>query len=588
MQKIISLFLSVLMLILSIFGIGGTNNNMKTGDFLVAVATEFGYAEGDISAEDAAALLAEKGVIKSAVVDLEAPVDAEYVIETLGKAGNIEVTATSEFVKEAVKVGLLELKDGIINGFETTTDICMDLLELAKKYANNKDMGEAEGSVTYSKEVVEIESPDYAVSGDTVVLPAGTELAAGDVFTVPQTSENLEGGIYEAVAVTETASGVVVKTEEVDAEEVIESIDFKGNVAPNMAAAQIVSGDGEVIQNATVNNEGIKETIDEVKTVLSDKELLKDTAHELILDTVSEGSFSVGDAKVKYAFKDGGFDLGISGELGSGIKVAKSYSVTNLDLQAKFDGSFENGKTNIKEAYLKLGYDCVDTTKVEGSYQASLASGLQEDISSLEIVDQIKTNFENLKLQSGTAEFPVFTAHIAIPNAPSVTIKLKASVVFNVYGYAELIITTNECVGYEIIDNNGRFIYESKETAPKVFNAMGTAEALVGLNVALCVASISLLDVGVQGGLGVYVYATVVLPYSDYVTTSIDDIPANLLAQAIAITDNADEITVEGTAQFYGVFKVSLCEESISEKIGLSKTWTIVDRSNGTFATINF
>lgn len=584
-QKIISGILSALMAILSIFGVGGQNNGMTTEEYLRALATELGYVAEDATTEEILRVLDNADIIDNDDnLDLDAAVTPKFVVETIGKAANIEVGKDSEFYKAAIAGGIDILKTGIFNGFATTTENIMKLLEYAKNIANNKDMGEVESTVNYVDGVVETDA-SYTVAGDAIVFDGDVDLAAGDVFTVPQTSENLEGGIYEAVSVKETAAGTVVETAEVDAEDVLKNIDFKGNVTPNMAAAQVISGDGEVVQNGTVSNEGV---IDDVKYAVSSKDAFKESVKDLIVDAVSEGSFKVGDAKVNYAFTDGGFDVAISGNVGNGINIMKSYSVSNLGVQTKFDGSFENGKTDIKEAYLKLDYDCVDTTKVSGSYQASLVSGLDEDISSAEVVDQIKTNFENLKLQSGTASFPVFTAHIAIPNAPSLTIKLEASVIFNIYGYAELIITTSECVGYEIIDNQGRFIRESQETAPKVFNAMGTAEALVGLNVGLCVATISLLDVGVQGGLGVYVYATVTLPYSDYKSTTIEDISTNLLAQAVAITDNADEITVEGTAQFYGIFKVSLCENSISSKIGLSKTWTIVDRSNGTFATINF
>ncbi len=585
-QKIISGILSAIMAILSIFGIGGTNNGMTTEEYLTALATELGFVAEGATIEDILVVLDEADIIDSDEVDLEAAVTPKFVVETIAKAAHIEVDKDSDFYKAAIAGGIDILKTGIFNGFSTATKDIMKLLQYAKDIANNKDMGDTESDVKFAENVVETEVA-YTENNGTIVFAEAVELAEGDVFTVAQQNGNVEGGIYEAVSVTETAAGTVVETAEVEAEEVIDSIDFKGNVTPNMAIAQVVSGEGEVVQTGAVNNEGI---IDDVKYAVSSKDAFKETVKDLAHDALSEGSFSVGDADVDYAFTDGGFDIAISGPVGNGINIMKSYSVTNLDLQTKFDGTFENGKTNIKEAYLKLNYDCVDTTKVSGSYQASLASGLTEDISSMEIVDQIKTNFENLKLQSGTARFPVFTAHIAIPNAPSLTIKLEASVVFNIYGYAELIITTNECVGYEIIDNNGRFIRESKETAPKVFNAMGTAEALVGLNVGLCIASISLLDIGLQGGLGVYVYATVKLPAYDgtLTKTEISDISTNLLAQAVAITDNADEITVSGTAQFYGIFKISLCEESISDKIGLSKTWTIVDRSNGTFATINF
>ena len=588
MNKIISWILSIVMLILSAFGIGGGNEaGMTKGEWLNEMSTTLGLeiAE-DKTAADACL---EWGIIEDTDMnDLDETADATFIFGTLKAAAAKLGVDYTELTKAAIEEGFLAAADKLAGDAKDTADAYYGILGILKDLADNKDVADEDANVDYAAGVVEV-TEDYSVNGNMVVLPAGTNLEAGDVFTVPQKNGNLAGGIYEAVSVRETANGVVVETKEAKLEDAIDTLEYAASFSPNMAAAQVVSGEGEVIQEGVANNEGIKETIDEVKDVLSDKEKLKGTIKDLLVDTLSEGSFSVGGADIDYAFTEGGFDIGISGDVGNGINLAKSYSISNLELLTKFDGSFKNGQSYVQEGYLKLNYDCVDTTKVSGSYAASLVSGLDEDISSLDVAEQIKTNFKNLKLEEGTASFPVFTAHIAIPNAPMITIKMEASLVFNVYGYAELIITTENCVGYEIIDNNGRFIYESRETAPKVFNAMGTAEALVGLNVALCAFGISLIDVGLQGGLGVYVYCTMTLPYDgDFTTTSIEDIPANVLAQSVAILDNADEITVSGTADFYGIFKISLCENSITDKIGLSKTWTIVDRSNGTFATITF
>lgn len=588
MNKIISWILSVVMLILSFFGIGtGNEAGMKKGEWLNEMVATLGFVVEE--GKDAAQVCVDKGIITADDLnDLDEAADAAFVFGTLKKAAEAVGVDYAALTKAAIEAGLLKAEGQLKDDAKDVADAYYDILGILKDLANNKPVEEEAAQIDYAEDVVEIKAADYSVNGNTVVLPAGTALAAGDVFTVPQVSGNLEGGIYEAVSVKETSNGVVVETKEAKLEDVVESLDYAAAFSPNMAAAQVVSGEGELIQEGVANNEGIKETIDEVKGVLTDKEALKGAVKDLLVDTLSEGSFSVGDADVEYAFTDGGFDIAISGNVGEGINIRKAYSISDLELLTKFDGSFKNGKTNVKEGYLKLNYDCVDTTKVSASYSASLVSGVTEDISSMEIVDQIKMNFENLKLEKGTARFPVFTAHIAIPNAGPLTIKLEASVVFNIYGYAELILTTENCVGYEIIDNEGRFIYESTETAPKVFNAMGTAEALIGLNCGLTIFGIQLIDVGLQGGLGVYVYATVTLPYADFTTTTIEDIPANLLAQSVAILDNADEITVSGTAQFYGIFRISLCEESITSKIGLSKTWTICDRSNATFATINF
>lgn len=587
MNKIISWILSIVMLILSAFGIGlGNDAGMTKGAWLDEMCATLGLevAEGETSAD---ACLEWDIIDNDDMNDLEETADAEFIFDTLEAAATKLGVDYAELTKAAIEKGFLEAKEQLAGDAKDAADAYYGILGILKDLADNKDVEDEAAKIAYANGVAKI--ADCSVNGNIVVAPAGTDLAVGDVFTVPQTSGNLAGGIYEVVSVKETANGVVVETKEGKIEDAIDSLEYAASFSPNMAAAQVVSGEGEVIQAGVANNEGIKETIDEVKDVLSDKEKLKGAIKDLLVDTLSEGSFSVGGADVDYAFTEGGFDIGISGDVGNGINLAKSYSISNLELLTKFDGSFKNGKAYVQEGYLKLNYDCVDTTKVSGSYAASLVSNIDEDISSLEVVDQIKMNFENLKLEQGTASFPVFTAHIAIPNAPSITIKMEASLVFNVYGYAELIITTENCVGYEIIDNNGRFIFERTETAPKVFNAMGTAEALIGLNVGLCAFGISLIDVGLQGGLGVYVYCTMTLPYSDFTVTTINDIPANVLAQSVAILDNADEITVSGVADFYGVFRISLCENSITDKIGLSKTWTIVDHNNGgTFATITF
>lgn len=586
MNKIISWILSIVMLILSFFGIGtGNELGMTKGEWLNEMAATLGLEV----AEDATAADAclEWGIIaEDDMNDLDEAADATFVFDTLKAAAKKLGVDYAVLVKAAIEKGYLDAKEQLVGDAKEAADASYAILGILKDLADNKKVEDKAANISYAANVAEVNG---SVNGNIVIAPVGTELAAGDVFTVPQTSGNLAGGIYEVVSVKETANGVVVETKEADIEDAVESIDYAASFSPNMAAAQVVSGEGEVIQAGVANNEGIKETIDEVKGLLTDKEALKGAIKDLLVDTLSEGSFSLGGVDVDYAFKDGGFEIGISGDVGKGINLSKSYAVSNLELLTKFDASFKGGKANVKEGYLKLNYDCVDTTKVSGSYAASLVSGISDDISSLEVAEQIKMNFENLKLQEGTASFPVFTAHIAIPNAPSITIKMEASLIFNVYGYAELIITTENCVGYEIIDNNGRFIFERTETAPKVFNAMGTAEALVGLNVGLCAFGISLIDVGLQGGLGVYVYCTMTLPYSDFTMTEIKDIPANVLAQSVAILDNADEITVSGVADFYGVFRISLCENSITDKIGLSKTWTIVDHNNGgTFATITF
>ncbi len=591
MQKIISIILSILFLFLSVFVpiAADPAKSMTVGEWLTEVDKEFGmtanksdkpYYSSITSADPyfkQVQIAYEWGVIddKDSFKTSDA-VSAEFVVKTLVEVARLESDDVIEIkdadslkyaeqIGVAVAKGIIFLKaDKSFEKFQTTYDNCVKLLTKVKEIWANQKFGLGTSSVEYAEEVVEINDTDYSVNGNKLVLSEDADVEKGDIFSVPGNDENLNGGIYKAEKVTVNGDKTVVETTEVAPEDVIDTVKFQGGITPDFRTAEIKDAQGNVIQQSIANNEGLKDKL---------------------LDKISSGSISLGSlGKAKYSFNDGGFDISVTGNIGNGITLSKSYSVSNFDVQAKFDGSL---KGDIKEAYVVLNYDAVDTTAVNGSYAASLGSNLKEDVSSQSAIDQIKANIKNLNLQSGSATFPLFTVTVAIPNCPAITINLKASLRLFVNGQAELIITTSNCKGYEIINNQGRLINETTEVS-KTFKATGTAEVTVGLNASICAFSQSLIDLGVEGGVGVYAYATVSFPTSAGTTTNKIDFPADAIAQATALLDNADEITVKGQADFYGIMRISVGQDSLIKKIGLSKTWTIFDRSNGTFASLTF
>lgn len=596
MQKIISVIMSILMALFGAFVPGSSQpkDPVTTGEWLSTIVSEFGMEDSEYDAEPhyediqsdntyfaVVQIAYEWGVIDDAdVIDVDANVTSEFVVKTLVKVARLEWDEKVDianakklkYVDEiaiAVGNGLVSLKNGAYKVAYMGREACMELLAKAKELWSNKTFDETVSETTYTENVVELDTTDYVVNGDAVILPADTDLAVGDVYTLPQTAGNVEGRIFKVESIENNGDQVVANSAEVPADEVIEKVNFEGSVSSNVLDAQIVDAEGNVLNEATVENGSlVDDGVAKLKEVISDK--------------LSNGSIKVGKAKVNYAVNDNGFDIGISGDIVDGVNVAKSYSVSNLDIQTKFDANIVEKK--IKEAYVTLDYDCVDTTTVSGSYAATVQGGNQAD-TALKAIDQIKANFENAKIVSGSnGSVKLFDMIFVIPNCPAVTITLEVSINFNVFGQAQLVITSNNCKGYEIINNQGRFINDSVELSKQI-KATGTAEITATLMVAVGIAGLNLVDVALTGGVGVYGNATITLPGS---AAEVLEVPVDLVVEVTAVTDDADEITVLGHVDIYGILRVSVGQNSLVGKVGLKKSWTIFDRSNATFASFDF
>lgn len=597
MQKIISVILSILMLF---FGslIPGKTQPEKTitqGEWIQMIDSEFGmdtyesktpYYES-VPAEneyfDAVQIAYEWGVIDSEdVIDVNSNVTTEFAVKTLVLIANLEAVEGEVVIKNekdlkyaeeiaiAVANDLITLKAN--NKFQVV-DIAYDeavkLLQKAKDiWANQQFSQEAESQVVYSKAVNEVATNDYVIEDNKVTLPADTQVAAGETIVLPQNNENLEGAIMSVKSVESVGGKTVVEATPVDAQEVIDSVKFEGEVTPNLNAAKITDAQGNVIQTATVDdNEG--------------------ALGDLIKSKLSNFSFNIGPVAIGVALKDNGFDISASGNVCDGVNLADTFSVKNLNVQTKLDASIAQG--DIKEAYVVLDYDAVNTTTVTGAQTWGLINQSTEDVSGLGILDQIKANFSNMALKAGAfSKINVFSVAIPIPNCPEVTITLDISLQITVSGRAELVITSHNYNGYEIINNKGRFIHESTENH-NTFNAYGSAEATGCISVGLGILTYDLIDVAINAGIGVFVMTTITLPsVNDDPVQVCEELPTDMVAQAVAVLDDADKFDIAGVAQFYGVLSISVGKNSLMSKIGLSKTWNIFDRSNGVFATINF
>ncbi len=296
-----------------------------------------------------------------------------------------------------------------------------------------------------------------------------------------------------------------------------------------------------------------------------------------------KGSFNVGPVKVSFAVKDDGFDVSVGGNI-KGVNLTKKYEVRNFDVTTKFDGDLS--KKQINEAFLILDYDVTDRTTVSGSYAASIAEKVKDDCpDDTTFFTRIKNGLSTVELTSGAdSVIPVFTMDIPIPNCPAITVGVTAAVVIRFDGSIELVLTSSQQKGIEIINNKVRTISDEEATGSQL-NAQARVEATLKIGANVKVVKIVVIDIAVEAGIGVKVTATVTSGADEY---SID-IPVDFLMDPTIVYPTLEGITAVGNVKMYGIVRISVGLESpLLKVLNLHKTWTLVDESNGTFLDKDF
>ena len=113
---------------------------------------------------------------------------------------------------------------------------------------------------------------------------------------------------------------------------------------------------------------------------------------------------------------------------------------------------------------------------------------------------------------------------------------------------------------------------------------------MLGLGVGLGLFGYTIVDVEVFGGIGAWVEATArfVDENGNPVFQSTYAVPIDYLAEVAAGMDFEGDIEISGHADVYGILKIGVGENGVLSLVGLCKTWTIYDRTNATFASIEF
>ena len=594
MTKIISIIVSIIMLVMtSIFPgfVWPGTETVETGAFLEQVDEAFGYLPG-LTVDDilgvepnneyylAVSAAANNDVLVDyETIDVTASVTPEFVATVLVNAAGVPVGEVNTVIENATSIkNVAKVSAAVENGIITldaNNKLGLGAMSADEVTAAIEKAVSLRGTFTEEAEdLVLVDGvktvSDYTVDGDSIVVPASTDIAAGDVYVVEQSDEIMTGAAYKAESVEVVGDTKVVTNSEVAIEDVIEKIDYEGTSDVDFATAMITDGNGEVLSDGYLDTNAISKD-DIMKT----------------LKKLANVSFSVKGFNIKAKITDTGLNFSVSKSVCDGVTLSKAYELTNLTVDAKADMNV--AKLNFNEVYLKFNYDLKDTTTISGSYAKTFGEEVTtvgEKLSGDSFWAKAVNKYALSKLDSTSIK--LFTFTLPLGSTPlSITFDVLLNI--DVNGRMEIVVVSEEMHGVEIINNKVSTINDST-VVDRQTSIYGQFELRLGLDVALGLYGYALVDVCVEGGVGAYVeaHAKYVDANGNPVVQSTLTIPVDYLKEFAAGANTEGEIDISGHADIYGILNVSVGNHSAIGKVGLKKTWTIYDRSNGVFASIDF
>ena len=594
MTKIISIIVSIIMLVMtSIFPgfVWPGTETVETGTFLEQVDEAFGYLPGltvdtilGVEPNNEYYLAVSAAANNDVLVDYEtidvtASVTPEFVATVLVNAAGVPVGEVNTVIENATSIkNVAKVSAAVENGIITldvNNKLGLGAMSADEVTAAIEKAVSLRGTFTEEAEdLVLVDGvktvSDYTVDGDSIVVPASTDIAAGDVYVVEQSDEIMTGAAYKAESVEVVGDTKVVTNSEVAIEDVIEKIDYEGTTDVDFATAMITDGNGEVLSDGYLDTNAISKD-DIMKT----------------LKKLANVSFSVKGFNIKAKITDTGLNFSVSKSVCDGVTLSKAYELTNLTVDAKADMNV--AKLNFNEVYLKFNYDLKDTTTISGSYAKTFGEEVTtvgEKLSGDSFWAKAVNNYVLSKLDSTSIK--LFTFTLPLGSTPlSITFDVLLNI--DVNGRMEIVVVSEEMHGVEIINNKVSTINDST-VVDRQTSIYGQFELRLGLDVALGLYGYALVDVCVEGGVGAYVeaHAKYVDANGNPVVQSTLTIPVDYLKEFAAGANTEGEIDISGHADIYGILNVSVGNHSAIGKVGLKKTWTIFDRSNGVFASIDF
>lgn len=460
---------------------------------------------------------------------------------------NIKDISDSVFknqIQAAVSSGLMDVDDrNLFHPDEIMEkEEALELLSKAVSFINHREITETKTDITWKEdtEVQEVIPLQFDQDAMAVELQDASMIQQGNIIHwSDQTGEHY----YKVSSKQEDT----VFLEEMDALEQSESIDMSGSEELDFSNAEIIDGDGNVIQETSCTNR---------LEFMSTKALQK--------------SFTVSDFKVSITTSSSGVKAEVSKELKYGSKVYAAVKVNGV--HCDYDWNSEG--VSIQDAYFKVKFHSEQDLGLKNSSYKNLYGDFSKFdansfLSSLTSMYQAKKDVVEQTLTLCEITVP-------IPNAPLVNVTLALEMHIYASGRIEVVFSQDNEFGCEIRNGQTRFIHETTHENSNLFKASAglSAGATFGLNLA----KMRLADISVNAGCEASMKTTLHLYQDDSHQIVESDVPADI---ADELSDGNPDVLVCSDLNAYLVLYVKLnSSKSTLGKLGISKRIDLLSSEN--------
>ncbi len=527
MQKILAFIMAIVMLLGTLVPawVSGSVDGIATGEWIDMVVTEFNMGGNTYSTTPHTNVTSASKYFKAVQIAFEWGI----VTKDDGELA-IDADVTNEYVATTlVRAAGIELKKAVV-------------ITNAKKLANPNEVATAVDFGLFNLDFFK----------RFVVKVISLEDAKAALEKVKEWWANKKFGAPAAEVISQ------------------EELAFSGDFEPALEVAEVVAGNGAVLQNAFV-------PLDDPAGITQSQIDIAGLLKKLDVD------FSLGGFDFGLKVTETGFNLDVGATITNGVYINKAFEISNLNVSTKFDGNLVT--KDIKEAYVRADYDLKDITKLTGSYAGSVAvdpSKLPADAGPVDFMQAAKAGALAL-MPGGGNKITVFSVNVPIPNLPTVTISLDVNIRLTVNGKIEITITSSNVKGVEIINNKLRVINETVY-GEQTYDIMADVRFTVGLCFSIKALGYILVDAEFEAGIGVKVSAYIKTDTAVYTL----EMPLDLAINLPYPTGGMDGAEFCGNAKIYGLMYISVGQNSQLLKLaGLSKSWTIFDESNATIYNLH-
>lgn len=423
---------------------------------------------------DAVQAAVEWGVLEqSYAFDPDEVLTKEYCAYTLmnlvGKTDgdiNIKDISDSNFKKQieaAVSSGLMKLDHRSMFYPKQALDRkeAITYLQKAVTYINNREITETHTEITWNQntDVKEIVPVSYDASSCSIQID-DPSLQEGDLI-------HFQDGSEEQYFQIERIDDTTAYLKEINLLDYTEDMDLSSSQELNFENAEIVDGEGEILQETSFTNH---------LTMMSTKPLQR--------------TFHIGEFNVVVSVSGTALKAEVNKVLPYGSKVYSSLKLSGMHV----DYQWKSKKKDVKDAYFKVKFSTNESFGLKnGSYK-----NLYGDFSKADSQNLLSSLPKMFVEKQDVVERSLELCKIKVPvnGAPMMNVSIGLRMNLYASGRVELSLTQNSEIGCEVKDGRMRMIHTMNHTNMNRFKANTRAGA--GIDVGLNLASLRLMDVSLN------------------------------------------------------------------------------------------